>query len=351
MLRRFEGVQQVISRAIAQGVFPCAVAEIGDSHGPLWRYTEGMRQVKPELLPVNEDTVFDMASVSKIMATTMVALTMIEEGILSPTDTLGLYWDGLTEKAARITVSQLLSHSSGIPGGKSIVGFPKDSIAQAILTSEDLMYGPGSYEADTQVSYACLGFIVLGELLEKLGSKPLDMLAKERVFDPLGLKNTGFKPVGDNIAATSLSEPVKGIVNDYNARYLGRPVDNASVFSNAEDCGAFARMLLRGGEPVVSAPTIAAANQNLTPFSDYQRGLGFYRFRQKAQTVCDICSPTAFGHSGWTGTSIMADPEMDFYVVLLTNRTCMEHFDQNEIWRIRRYVHNAAVAAFKKDRE
>ena len=348
MLHRFERVQQVISKAIEQGVFPGAVVEIGDIHGPLWRYAEGVRQIKPEILPVNEDTIFDMASVSKIMSVTMVALTMFEEGILSPTDTLDLFWDGLPEKTAKITVRQLLTHSSGIPGGKSIVGFPKESIAREILTCEAFLTGPGSYEAGTQVSYACLGFIVLGELLEKLGGKPLDVLAQERVFGPLGMKNTGYAPKGDNIAATSFEEPVKGVVNDYNARYMGRPVGNAGVFSTIEDCGVFARMLLRGGEPLVSAPTIAAANQNLTPFSNMQRGLGFYRARQLGQTVCDICSLTAFGHSGWTGTSVMADPELGFYVALLTNRTCKESFDNDSIWRIRRYVHNAAVAALTK---
>lgn len=348
MLERFDRVKQVISRGIEQGIFPSAVAEIGDVHGPIWRYAEGNRQVKPELLPVNEDTIYDMASVSKILSVTMVSLTMFEEGMLSPMDELGLFWDGLPEKSARMTVRQLLSHSSGLPGGKSIVGLPKDTIAEEILKSEDILYGPGSYEAETQVSYACLGFIVLGELLEKVGGKPLDVLAKEHVFDPLGMKNTGYAPKGDNIAATSFAEPVKGVVNDYNARYLARPVGNAGVFSTAEDCGKFARMLLKGGEPIVSAPTIAAANQNLTPYSAMQRGLGFYRFRQKGQTACDLCSPTAFGHSGWTGTSVMADPELGIYVVLLTNRTCKEKFDNDSIWRFRRYVNNAAVSAWCK---
>ena len=351
MSLRFDRVQKLISQKIAEGIFPCAVAEIGDSHGPLWRYAEGLRQIKPEPVPVNEDTIFDMASVTKIFSTTMVALTMIEEGILSPFDHLGLFWEGLPEKSARMTVQQLLTHSSGLPGGKSIVGLPKDTIAEAILKSDDVLYGKGSYEADTQVSYACLGFIVLGELVAKLGGKPLDVLAQERVFGPLGMKNTGFAPKGDNIAATSLTEPVKGVVNDYNARYLGRPVGNAGVFSTAEDCGKFARMLLHGGEPIVSAPTIAAANQNYTPFSGHRRGLGFYRFANDAQPACQICSPTAFGHSGWTGTSVMADPELDMYVVLLTNRTCQEHFEMDAIWRARRYINNAAVAAINKNKE
>lgn len=349
MLKRFEYVQQTISNAIKQDVFPCAAIEIGDSRGPVWRYAEGLRQIKPETMPVNEDTIFDMASVSKIISTTIVALTMFEEGLFSPSDELGLFWEGLPDKSARITVRQLLTHSSGLPGGKSIVGFPKDTIAEAILTSEDLLYGEGSYEAGTQVSYACLGFIVLGDLMEKLSGKSLDVLAQERVFGPLGMKNTSYAPNGDNIAATSITEPVKGVVNDYNARYLARPVGNAGVFSNIEDCGKFARMMLNRGAPILSAATIAAANQNLTSFSNMQRGLGFYRACQRGQTVCDVCSPMMFGHSGWTGTSLFADPELSMYVVLLTNRTCKENFDNDLIWRVRRYVHNAAVAAWTKD--
>lgn len=343
MDKQFERVAQAIRTLIGQGIFPCAAAEIGNQDGPVWRFAEGMRQTRPAFLPVNEDTLFDMASVSKVLSCTTITLSLMEEGVLSPTDPLGLFWDGLPEAAARITIGQLLTHTSGLPGRQTIVGFPRDAgLAPAILSL------PPAYPAGTQVQYACLGFLVLGELLEKATGKPLDALARERVFSPLHMTQTGYAPTGDNIAATSLTPPEKGIVNDYNARYLGRPVGNAGVFSNLSDCGAFARMLLRGGAPLLSPATLRAANRDYTPFCGGARGWGFYRFNRRDNPACEICSPLAFGHSGWTGTSLMADPEFDFYLVLLTNRTCAETQDEGAIWRARRLIHNAAVAAYTK---
>lgn len=342
MENRFRQVEQTISRLLEEDYFPCAAVEIGDKRGSVWRIAKGRRQIAPAPLPVNEQTLFDMASVSKVFSVTMIALSLIEEGLLSPTDSLGLFWEGLPESSARMTVHQLLTHTSGLPGGKSIVGFPRDDLARAILSL------PPAYPAGTRVQYACLGFLVLGELLERLTGKRLDALARERVFTPLGMERTGYAPEGENIAATSLTPPERGVVNDYNARYLGRPVGNAGVFSDLKDCGTFCRMLLNGGAPLLSSATLQAANQDYTPFCGEARGWGFYRFRRRENPVCEVCSPLAFGHSGWTGTSIMADPELGLYLVMLTNRTCTTRQDGAAIWRARRLIHNAAVAAYVK---
>ena len=343
--RRFDRVARTIRGLIAQGDFPCAAVEIGNVNGPVWRFAEGLRQVKPMPLPVNEETLFDMASVTKVFSTAMLVLSLMEDGELSPGDSLGLFWDGLPDTAARVTLHQLLTHTSGLPGGVSIVGMPRNDLAPAILS------GPFAYAPGMRVQYACLGYLVLGELLERVTKKTLDVLAQERVFAPLRMKHTGYAPEGENIAATSLTPPERGVVQDYNARYLGRPAGNAGVFSNLEDCGAFCRMLLREGAPLLSPATLQAANQDYTPFCGEARGWGFYRFRRGENPVCEVCSPLAYGHSGWTGTSVMADPHTGLYLALLTNRTCVARQDERAIWRARRLIHNAAVAAYMRQEE
>ena len=345
--KRFMHVSDTVRRVIEEGCCPSAVVEIGDANGPVWRFAEGLRKPGTDLA-VNEDTRYDMASVSKIFSAAMVSLTLMEEGVISPCDGMGLFWEGLPEKAARITVQQLLTHTSGLPGGYSIVGFPKERTGEVILRSDEVLNDRRAYEPETQVQYACLGFIVLGDLLERITGKTLDALAKERVFGPLGMDSTGYAPTGDNIAFTRLDDERPGIVNDYNARYLVRPVGNAGVFSAIGDCGRFARMLLRGGEPLISRATMAMASRNYTPFSDFSRCMGFYRFGQKAQPGCQLCSPSAFGHTGWTGTSVMADPELGLYVAVLTNSTCAPHFSEDNVRRVRRCINNAAVAAWCK---
>lgn len=337
---RFSSVERAMLEFIDSGVFPCACAEIGDAGGAVFRKALGDRQTAPHRLPANTDTLFDMASVTKIFTVTMLCLRAFERGELAPSDTLGLFYDKLPERSARITIGSLLTHTSGIATGVSIIGEERSDIARAILNR------PLGYDTGACVRYSCLGFIVLGELLERLYGEPLDALAGAGVFAPLGMTRTGYMPAGDNIAATELDDAYLGVVNDRNARYMTRPVGNAGVFSCLEDCGAFARMLLAGGEPLVSEATLLAATENLTAFSPFARGYGFFRFKQPANPACDLCSPRAFGHTGWTGVSVMADPVLKLYVVLLTNRTHVIRPYDEKLFRARRSINNAAVAAF-----
>ncbi|HML46005.1 MAG TPA: serine hydrolase domain-containing protein, partial [Clostridia bacterium] len=202
---------------------PCANLEIGDRNGPVYRFSEGFCQTSPQKRPVDADTLFDMASVSKVMSVTMIALRFVEQGLLSLEDTMDRYYRDLPEASRGITVR--LTHTGGIPGSTSIVGRPPERIDEEILAL------PPAYPKGTGVQYACLGFILLGRLLERVSGERLDSLAERLVFAPLGMERTGYAPKGDNIAATGGAPGLLGVVNDYNARYLGMPVGNAGVFS------------------------------------------------------------------------------------------------------------------------
>ncbi len=338
----FQTISDTLLRQLNEEMFSGASLEIGTAGGPLWRFQCGTTLPDGGGQRIDKNTLFDMASVSKILSVTAICLRLFDEGILTPLDEMGLFYTGLRDEAAHISIERLLTHTSGLPGGKSIVGKDREHIDEEILKL------PFSYIPGTQVQYACLGFILLGCLLEKVCGKTLDILAREMVFEPLGMSHTGYRPQSINIAATAMDGSGTGTVNDYNARYLARPVGNAGVFSDAVDCGRFAMMLLNSGAPILSRAVLLSANRNLTPFSGEARGWGFYRSRNTAKPVCDLCSETAFGHTGWTGPGILADPERGVYIALLMNRTCGKRGTYEAMWRSRRLVMNAAMAAMTK---
>ncbi|NLA83261.1 MAG: beta-lactamase family protein [Clostridiales bacterium] len=342
----FDTVIDVIHRAIDEQIFPCANIEIGNSKGTLFRYSAGYRRIRPDKLKADEETIFDMASVTKVMTATTVTLILVEKGILALSDKMGQFYDDIPDSSRDITVKHLLTHTSGIPGYLSIVGKNRDKIDMEILSL------PPSYPKGTRVDYACLGFILLGRLLERITGKSLDKLAKDLIFEPLSMKNTGFSPKGENIASTAWDDTPIGVVNDYNARYLGFPVGNAGLFSNLSDCATFCRMLLNGGQldgnRILSKQTILKAATNHTPSMDEARGLGFHMVSQGAGPVVELFSEAAFGHTGWTGTSIVIDPCLDLYVVLLTNRTHFNNHDADKMARARRLIHNAVISSTDK---
>ena len=339
MKDRFLAVTNALRNALEENVFPCANLEIGNSKGTLFQFSEGQRQVMPLHLQVNKDTLFDMASVTKIMATTMVTLILVENGLLALSDKMEQFYDNIPQTSRDITVKHLLTHTSGIPGGYSIVGCNKKNIDLGILSLPPAL----SYIQTANVSF---------RLIERVTGKSLDRLAQDMVFGPLSMRSTSFFPKGSNIAATTWDSTAVGTTNDYNARYLEVPVGNAGLFSNLSDCSTFSRMLLNGGSidsiRILSQQTISIATTNHTLAMNEGRCLGFYKFNKGSRIVGELFSQDAFGHTGWTGASIAVEPRLDLYVVLLTNRTHMQKYNQENIWRARRLIHNSVISSLNK---
>ncbi len=291
----------------------------------------------------SDDTLFDIASMSKIVSTSTIAFKFIEMGKLRLYDRLDYFFDTSEDKAA-ITVLNLMTHTSGLPAHLYISEIAKghEDIVNAILNIK-LVNPVGKVPV-----YSCIGYILLGKILEKIGGASLDVLAQKLVFDELCLKNTTYRPKGD-IAPTELNpitnELICGKVHDENARFLNGISGNAGVFSNIGDMATFTQMLAMGGKTLsgkrfLSNAVMKAAIKNRTPGENREfRGLGFNLAHSPANFMGDLFSERSFGHTGFTGTSMAVDPDSGLFVVLLTNRVCPTR-DNVKLVRMRSLIHN-----------
>ena len=200
--------------------------------------------------------------------------------------------------------------------------------------------------------YSCMGYILLGKILEQVGGAPLDQLAQAEVFTPLDMKHTGYRPAGD-IAPTERNpvtgQLLQGIVHDENARFLDGISANAGLFSDLTDMITFTKMLACNGvsdrgTAYLSPAMLRAALINRTPNSAGEfRGLGFNLAGSPRNFLGDLMGPRTYGHTGFTGTSIALDPDTGLWVVLLTNRVCPTR-ENTTLVRMRSLIHNAAAA-------
>ena len=335
-------LDNLLRNGLDDGAFPSAAAAVGIKDELIYAYQLGSTSIENGTT-VNEYTRYDMASLTKILSPTMIALRAIEDGLLTLDDTVGRFFDAPHDKRD-ITVRMLMTHTSGITPAFDLsaeASCPDDAV-RAIL-SHPLDGTPGDMPR-----YSCMGYILFAKMLEKLYGKPLDVLAREMVFEPLGMKNTGYLPKGGNIAATEINrrtgELIQGVVHDENARFMGGVSGNAGVFSDLEDMIRFTEMLALNGNSFISKNTLAVAIKNRTPGFDVHRGLGFHLGGTTQNYLGDLFPPESFGHTGFTGTSIAVDPHTGVYAILLTNRVHPTR-ENTKLMRFRRAFHNAAYAA------
>lgn len=288
-------------------------------------------------------TRYDLASLTKIVSTTMVALRALEEGVLTLDDPLSLYFSAPKDKAG-ITIRQLMTHTGGFVPDFWLfdeTDDPEDA-AECVL-SHPLAAAP-----DGTPRYSCMGYILLGKLLERALGAPLDHLARQWVFGPLGMGQTGYNPAGENIAPTennpATGRPWQGVAHDENARFLRGVSGNAGVFSDIHDMIRFGQMLTLGKEGFLAPGTLSLAIQNHTPGQCAHRGLGFQIGGLPGTFMGDLFPAESFGHTGFTGTSLLAHPGTGVYVVLLTNRVHPSRADE-KLFRFRRVLHNRVWAA------
>lgn len=341
---RFARAATMIAEAVEEGVCPSAALAVGVKDRLCLCVAHGYANVIGNPVPVDLDTQYDLASLTKIFATTMVTLRMIEEGRLRLEDTLDRFFDTNPVKST-ITIQQLLTHTSGLPASIPLYEHTRSPYAaEKLILSTPLVCAPGE-----QVVYSCMGFILLGKILEQVGLMPLDLLAQKYVFHPLNMFSTSYLPKGVNIACTEVVDgrPIKGVVHDENARFLGGVSGNAGVFSNIGDCVRMASMLAQEGNGFLSKAMFRLAIADHTPGLAEHRGLGFQLAATRGSFCGDLFPGCAFGHTGFTGTSLLVDPQSGLYVVLLTNRV---HPSRNNIrlFRFRSLLHNAVMAEFSR---
>jgi CubicO group peptidase (beta-lactamase class C family) len=339
----------LIEDAVSKGYFPGAAAAVGHKGGIYKIEHYGNKCLIPEKLPLERDTLFDMASLTKVTATNTLFMVFLEKGLLSVYDRVSEYVEYFKgEERENITIFNLLTHTAGFAAFGPLYKTCKNFEDAVKFISEDkLIYKPG-----TRVVYSDYGFIMLKYILEKVGKDSLDNLCRKYVFEPLNMESTGFNPKGANIAATEIdSESGKtlvGICHDENGRFFDGISGHAGLFSNIEDMTKFASMLINEGtfkgKQFISKPAFKTMIKNYTQGLEENRSWGWCVKGTQLSSGGDIISPKAFGHTGFTGTSIWTDIDNDVYIVLLTNRVHPTR-ENVKIIKFRRLFHNAVLSA------
>ena len=291
---------------------------------------------------LSERTLFDMASITKIVATTTLALIAMDRGMLVPDDPVGKFLT-VPEDKQSMTVRHLMTHTMGI-GHKNLTGCYAD-IADYILGI------PSDIPIGTDVRYSCPGFILLGKIVEKLFDCRLNEAFDRHVAHPLGLASTAFLPDRSlDIVNSNRDESMAGLVNDYNCRYLGGVCGNAGLFSNLEDMTVYVKMLLAHGEQLISRGTFDLAASNYTAQMSESRGLGFLYVDERYAQAGGLFRTGSIGHCGHTGQSVFVDTESGLYVIILSDTTIstVRKYGKekySEVMQMRHDIH----AAIKED--
>ncbi len=345
---RFGAAFEVLRSAIAAKAFPgAAVAVIHE--GKLVTYKGfGRLTYDPASAEVQADTIFDLASVTKAVATTTMAMILYERGELELEATLCHVLPQICGTDARrrdITFRMLLAHSSGLPGYVRLfdVAKTRDALIAAALDTP-LIAAPG-----TQAVYSDIGFLILGEALARIADEPLDRFCQREIFGPLGMSRTGFLPPQEGRKMVPPTEDdqtfrkriIKGEVQDENASVMGGVAGHAGLFSPAEDVATFAHCLLNGGRPILRPETVALFTRPEDSPAGTSRTLGWDTPSRPSQSGT-MFSPRSFGHLGYAGTSLWIDPERQISITLLTNRTWPDRKSQ-AIKEVRPAFHDAVM--------
>jgi serine-type D-Ala-D-Ala carboxypeptidase len=301
------------------------------------------------------DTIYDLASVSKVVATTAMAMILYERGELDleiPVASVVPEFAGEDPRRDEITVHMLLAHSSGLPAYVKLFeqAHTADELMRAALRV-DLTSEPGA-----RVEYSDIGFIILGELLARLSGESLDHFCRHEIFGPLGMAHSCFNPplsasplipptVNDT---TFLHRVIQGEVHDENASVLGGVAGHAGVFAPATDLAAFAHCMLSGGAPILRPQTVALFTRRELNPAGTSRALGWDTPSSPSQSG-RYFSSQCFGHLGYTGTSLWIDPSRALSVTLLTNRTWPDNKNQ-AIKQVRPQFHDAIIECLEAQR-
>jgi uncharacterized protein YbbC (DUF1343 family)/CubicO group peptidase (beta-lactamase class C family) len=330
---RLARVDDAIARAVGEKKVPGAVVVVGRHGKVVLAKAFGRRSVEPTDEPMTRDTVFDMASLTKPVATATSAMVLLERGKFRLNDRVVTYLPELRGNGKdAITIEQLLRHRSGLIPDDPIADYAEGpEVAWRKIGELTPQATPGE-----RFSYSDVGFMVLGRLVEKVSGQSLDAFARATIFDPLGMVDTGFRPVGASpdeptpvarIAPTERdgAKMLRGVVHDPRSRALGGVAGHAGLFSTADDLAVFAQMILDGGKGpdgkrVLSPLTVRAMADTGSSPEGQRRGLGWDVETSYSTPRGSLFGPTSFGHTGFTGTSIWIDPETETFVILLTSR-------------------------------
>jgi uncharacterized protein YbbC (DUF1343 family)/CubicO group peptidase (beta-lactamase class C family) len=354
-------LDSVIEKAIAADEIPGAVLLVSHQGRIIHRKAYGNRALLPQREPMTLDTIFDLASLTKVVATTSAVMKLVEQGKVRLNDPVARYIPefGANGKE-QVTLRHVLTHHSGL---RSIPRLPDnwagaDAVLKAIY-EDTLVSPPGA-----RFLYSDAGFIVLGELVHRVSGLPLEEFVAKNIFRPLGMRHTRFRPPEDwksRIAPTEeidLPEGAKagsgkgrvlrGEVHDPRARGMGGVAGHAGLFSTADDLAIFCRMLLANGKGLLAAGSVAKiTTPQSPPWSPTQRGLGWDIDSVYSAPRGEFFPVGSFGHTGFTGTSLWINPSSQTFVILLANS--VHPYGRPAISSLRSRVATAVAAALNVD--
>ena len=355
----FSAAFSVLREAIGRNAFPSALVAVTHLGKLVALKSFGRFTYEDNSAAVVTGTLFDIASLTKVVATTTMAAILYERGLLELDATVAgtipeFLADACGEADARrrdVTFRMLLAHSSGLPAYEKLflkAHARKELLSAAFTTS--LCADPG-----TRAEYSDIGFITLGAALERIAQESLDVFCQREIFGPLAMTGTTFNPPTETrgqIPPTTDERDglrkriIQGEVQDENACILGGVAGHAGLFSTAEDLAAFAHAMLSGGRPILRPETVAVFTRRESAPAGTSRALGWDTPSVPSQSG-KYFGPASFGHLGYTGTSLWVDPDRQLSITLLTNRTWPDCANQ-AIKQVRPEFHDAVVEAVDK---
>jgi CubicO group peptidase (beta-lactamase class C family) len=370
-----ESIDRFLQSRIAAGDFPSAVYTITEDNETKFQNALGDASVIPERVKASTETVYDLASLTKVLVTATLIAKLVEARELSLDDSLGRFISEAkgTDKAT-LTIRQLLTHTSGFKawlpfyallGGSVEPNDRLDSVIRRIVEE------PFENQPNSKVVYSDLNFLVLGALIERTMGMRLDAIALEAIFTPLGLKYTGFNPTlsasmiaaceegngherricvdagYDDSAIVWRKDVIRGQVHDGNCMYLGGVAGHAGLFANVREVGILGNQFIRELSTLFSSETCAFFSINMTSQLNEHRSFGFQIASSPDSTASNRLSQRSFGHLGFTGTSLWVDPDRRRVFTLLTNRTHAHELPFVNINSVRREFNRLAAESLQ----
>jgi uncharacterized protein YbbC (DUF1343 family) len=322
---RLQAISGVVREEIQAGHIPGAVVVVGIGGRIVYRQAFGLRSITPRQVSMTVDTIFDLASLTKVIATTTAIMQLAERGLINLDKPVAAYWPAFAGGGkGAITIRELLTHYSAMPPDLPAGGWSGYGEAMAKIESIAPVKTPGKFV------YSDIDFAALGEIVRRVSGMSLDAYARLHIFAPLGMRDTMFTPppaLLDRIAPADIENGVLrwGSVQDPMAFHMGEVAGHAGLFGTADDLARFAEMLLAGGSAqghrILLPASIAAMTRSQSPIGQAAiRGYGWDIDSAYATVFAPAFSPRSFGHTGYTGTAIWIDPASRSFMIVLTNR-------------------------------
>ncbi|QRG68911.1 serine hydrolase domain-containing protein [Brevibacillus choshinensis] len=343
-----DDVRDLLQEWVDNGWLPGVSLRVLQGQGVCFSCDVGVRSIETRQ-PVTPDTLYDLASLTKVTATLPALLLLMQEGRIRPDDPIGNYFSDCPKDKRSITIAQLLTHTSGLPA--DLMERRRDSQLSLpdLLYHQELLQEPG-----TKVVYSDLGMIWLGLLIEAVTGERLDLFVNKQVFTPLGMNRTlycpnnqDFRDVAHTEFCTLTGSYLAGEVHDEKAFAMGGIAGHAGLFATADDLCRYAASWMSGEDSLLDREWKQRAIHCQTPAGTERRGYGWQCNDPTGQLSCGSgFHPDSYGHTGFTGTSIWIDPVHEWAVILLTNAV---HLGRDHLLRqLRPTIHDAVTAHLQR---